>query len=449
MAKYLFTFLIVTYSLNCAVAQTFSTLSSGCNNKVNAIVGDGTNNLIYAGGEFQNAGGNIVHYVAKWNGTTWSAMDNGMDSYVRTLILFNGELYAGGDFIYAGGTESWMVAKWDGSQWDSLNTGVRGAGVYAFEVYNNELYAGGFFDTTLNFNQGKGIVKWNGTSWVSINGVFGSGVWGSPGFRVRTMKAFNGKLWVGGTFTTAGGVTVNNIAKWDGTTWTAIGSGTNGDVNALTVYNGNLYAAGNFTVADGVTVNHIAKISGNTFVALGTGINGAVNALSSYQNNLFASGTFTNSGGVATENISRWDGAWHYLTNTGIAGVDGSGYSLFPFNGNLYIGGLFSVAGTVIANSIVQWNMPPTGIETMDNAESKISVYPNPSSGKFQLKLAGDVPEKFQLLVTDIFGRIIYEEQIDNYRTDTEINIANCKSGMYFLKLINDNKVVSTKLIVE
>ena len=35
----------------------------------------------------------------------------------------------------------------------------------------------------------------------------------------------SGNLYAGGDFATAGGVTVNRIAKWDGTSWSASGLG--------------------------------------------------------------------------------------------------------------------------------------------------------------------------------------------------------------------------------
>ena len=50
-------------------------------------------------------------------------------------------------------------------------------------------------------------------------------------------------------FSAAGG---NFIARWDGSTWRALGSGTNSGVNALTVHNGELVAGGAFTTAGGV-----------------------------------------------------------------------------------------------------------------------------------------------------------------------------------------------------
>jgi hypothetical protein len=76
-------------------------------------------------------------------------------------------------------------------------------------------------------------------------------------------------VYAGGSFGNAGGVgaPVNNIAKWDvsASRWSALtyngNSGTNGQVNSLAFDSTNnvLYAGGNFTSAGGVTVNKIAK----------------------------------------------------------------------------------------------------------------------------------------------------------------------------------------------
>lgn len=54
-----------------------------------------------------------------------------------------------------------------------------------------------------------------------------------------------GNLYIGGGFKIAGRVMVNDIAKWDGANWSALGSGTNNDVCALaTDSSGNVYAGG-------------------------------------------------------------------------------------------------------------------------------------------------------------------------------------------------------------
>src|SRR5216683_1355736 len=91
-------------------------------------------------------------------------------------------------------------------------------------------------------------------------------------------------LYAGGEFTTAGGVAVNNIAKWEGRQWSALGGGTNMPVYALTVFDDGagpaLYAGGIFSGAGDVAATKIAKWNGTQWSALGTGIHGPyVNAL--------------------------------------------------------------------------------------------------------------------------------------------------------------------------
>ena len=84
----------------------------------------------------------------------------------------------------------------------------------------------------------------------------------------------SGNLYAGGCFTTAGGVSANRIAKWDGSSWSALGSGMNDSVYALAVdASGNLYAGGYFTTAGGVSANRIAKWNGSSWSALGSGMN--------------------------------------------------------------------------------------------------------------------------------------------------------------------------------
>jgi len=71
----------------------------------------------------------------------------------------------------------------------------------------------------------------------------------------------DGMLYAGGSFTTAGGVTVNRIAKWDGTAWSALGTGMDNDISCIAIASdGTLYAGGNFTTAGGVNLNDGAAL---------------------------------------------------------------------------------------------------------------------------------------------------------------------------------------------
>jgi hypothetical protein len=145
-----------------------------------------------------------------WNGTSWSPVGSGTNGFISTIVFDrNGDLYAGGSFSTAGGISASRVAKWNGSSWSALGSGTGGS-------WTNYVFA--------------------------------------------LAPTPNGDLFVGGYFTSAGGVTANNIAKWNGSAWSALGSGCSGYVRGLAVaQNGDLYATGSFITAGSVTVNRVAR----------------------------------------------------------------------------------------------------------------------------------------------------------------------------------------------
>src|SRR5438046_1901031 len=109
---------------------------------------------IYAGGTFTTAGGSAANYIAKWDGSSWSALSSGMNLYVSALAVSGTDLYVGGGFNTAGGKVSGSIAKWDGSSWSALGLGmgdssgdIFGPFVAALTVSGSDLYAGGNFTT--------------------------------------------------------------------------------------------------------------------------------------------------------------------------------------------------------------------------------------------------------------------------------------------------------------
>src|SRR4029453_8196205 len=104
--------------------------------------------------------------------------------------------------------------------------------------------------------------KWDGLSWSPLGGgVSGSlGVFSFP--IVEALAVFDdgggAALYAGGSFTTAGGIPAANIARWNGTTWSALGSGVEaaGAVRSLAAFDDGtgpaLYAGGHFSTAGGV-----------------------------------------------------------------------------------------------------------------------------------------------------------------------------------------------------
>lgn len=292
--------------------------------------------------------------------TGWAGGFNlpGMDENVyATVFAPDGSLFVGGQFTTAGDVVAKGIARWNGTTWHSLGSGIGDGGVpavYALAVgLDGSLYAGGRF-TSVGGIEVNHVARWDGTTWHPLS----TGM--SETSDVRSLAVGpDGSLYAGGAFTTAGGVTVNNIGRWDGTTWHSLGNGVNDFVLALTFgSDGSLYAGGQFTTAGGIEANHVARWDGTTWHPLGSGINeyGDVNALAvGSDGSVYAGGSFTTAGGVAVNNVARWDGTTWFALSSGIN--DGYVKALaMGSGGELFAAGSFAAAGDVAANNVACWD---------------------------------------------------------------------------------------------
>ncbi len=261
-----------------------------------------------------------------------------------------GNLFIGGVFTMAGDKAVNSVAKWDGSAWSALGSGVilngaRGI-VNALAASGTNLFVGGRFDTAgaVSVNH---IAKWDGRGWSAL----GSGV--DPMDQVLSLAVSGSILYVGGSLHAAGGITVHGVAKWDGTAWSALGTGVEGnEVLALAVVGTDLYAGGRFNAAGGVPSRHLARWDGVAWRSMGAGtaaspaLNDWVLALTAAGTNLYAGGRFGSFG--ANERIRRvakWDGSVWTPFGSGVGdpvwpGV-GEVNALAVSGKDVYVGGTF------------------------------------------------------------------------------------------------------------
>jgi len=329
------TFLVALFPNGIVQAGGGTWTSIGSTNyMVNALSAASTGTTLYAGGDFKTVSGVSASRVAKWDGTGWSRLGSGVNGRVRALILHRSTLYVAGDFTTAGnGVTVNHVAKWNGTSWGSMNGNGTNGDVYALAYSSGYLYVGGTFtrggSTGVN-NIGK--VAGDGTLWTTL----GAGLKGGPGVYALAFAPDGTTLYAGGKFTTADKVSANDIAKWNGSEWSALGTGMNGSVTALAVApDGTLYAGGAFTSAGGVPAAHVAKWNGKTWSALTSGMNGNVSALVvTNTGTLYAGGAFTTAGGASALYVAMWNGAWSAIGSTGSS----TNALLVDSNGNLYAG---------------------------------------------------------------------------------------------------------------
>ncbi len=165
----------------------------------------------------------------------------------------------------------------------------------------------------------------------------------------------NGYLFIGGTFTLAGGVANTiRIAYWNGASWVAMASGLNGRVRALTFHpNGNLYVGGGFTNSDGTNGDYVCIWNGTSFDALGgTELNNEVMTLKfDNHGNLYAGGIFGAAGEpggkIAVYKNMRWEGLTSIGANSTVSAIEIDSYN------NIYVGGAFTSIGGLTATNRV------------------------------------------------------------------------------------------------
>ncbi len=228
--------------------------------------------------------------------------------------------------------------------WTNLGSGLSNSGqALAFDRSGN-LYVGGEFTNAGGLAVNR-IAKWDGSTWTNLPGERAGG-------NIYEL-AFDSS----GNLYAAGG---NTIEKWNGSTWTNISAGMDYFVYALACDNsGNLYAGGSFSTVGGVAASCIAKWNGTTWSSLGGGMDYYVEALvCDSAGNLYAGGEFTNAGGVAASCIAKWDGTTWSNLGSGIHGGTGDSVKALAMDraGNLYAGGMFSTAGDVDAFAVAKWN---------------------------------------------------------------------------------------------
>jgi trimeric autotransporter adhesin len=132
-----------------------------------------------------------------------------------------------------------------------------------------------------------------------------------------TALAVNGTdLYVGGFFTTTGSLSANYTARWNPLNcWSALGNGLNNAVEALGVSGSTVFAGGIFTEACGnpacnsgnTTANRVAAWNGSSWSALGSGTNDDVPALVVNGSDQYVEGRFTTAGAKPSVQFARWN----------------------------------------------------------------------------------------------------------------------------------------------
>gem|GEM_PF-2467151 len=387
-------------------------MGTGTSNTVRVIVGSGS--AVYVGGDFTTVNGSTsVSKVALWNGTlsSWSAVgSNGPGSTVFALGVSGSSLYIGGVFTdVAGRYPADYLIRWDGSTfqawgvwlgtWDDQTYGPSVSAMAAGS--GSTIYVGGTFTDFAGIPECDYICLWNGSAWSGL----GSGLNGT----VSAITVSGSNVYVGGSFADAGGlVAADRLAKWSGSAWSAVGALAgpnpaidNGSVTAIAVSGTDVYVGGSFVNAAGNgAADRIANYNGTSWSAMGSGVSsGTIYSIVISGTDIYIGGSFLNAGGDGdADYIARCTSSGCGSLTSGYALLkNGYVYSMTMSGTRLYIGGSFgNVWSDSTRNNIAYWDTSnssfnslagPDGSYQFDN--SVVKVFVNTIGGIDNVYIAG------------------------------------------------------------
>jgi hypothetical protein len=341
--------------------------ASSLNGTVGALI-TGAPGVLYVGGNFINAGGKAnADRIASWNGSAWSALGPTLNGAVRAIAYHQGKVYAGGVFTDAGNnTNADFLAVWDGVSWAPFCNGGPGpsfgASVNALQIIGSTLYVGGAFQNGADIASADGLLACDLTTGASSS-PFDSEGDGTGNVYTLTADS-DGALYAGGTFSNlAGESAADFVAMMDGGGWHALGSGPNGAVagivRSLATNGTDIFIGTDASDIAGIAqADHVAKWNGSSFSAMGSNTGGAngwfpattfIYGMTTSDSLVFATGSFQNANAdPLADNVAYFDGnAWHPLGSSGAGNGPwiGDGLALATFRHQLYAGGGFTSAG--------------------------------------------------------------------------------------------------------
>jgi uncharacterized delta-60 repeat protein len=335
---------------------------------------------ILAGGDFNTIGGHSRHAIARLDSTTGAAdsfnpAPDAPNGFVEAIALEDdGKVLVGGGFFFIGGQSRNRIARLNSATGlaDSFDPNAD-AYVYSIAVQaDGKILAGGQF-TTLSPNGGAAVTR-NHLARLNQDGTVDPGFNPAPnGFDVGPITVQgDGKILLGGSFTSIGGQMRNRIARLDFVTGLADSFNPNvDDPNAsvrkiLVQSDGKVLAGGNFLSIGGQTRKALARLDAVTGLAdsFNANLNYSVNIVTDVygmavqaDGKILVGGTFDLAGGQSRKQIARLetDGRVDRSLKISISGGEVLATAV-QADGKTLIGGSFTTVFTTARNRIARLN---------------------------------------------------------------------------------------------
>lgn len=339
--------------------------------------------------------------ISSDTGKTWTTMNGVLPNHkVNCLAVIDTNLFAGTD-------GSGVFTSIDsGITWNAVNTGLSNLDVTSFAVIGNNLFAGAYGGVFLSTNFG--------ASWTSVS----TGL--NPSYSIRSLAAKGADLYAG---TNGQGIfkSINN-----GASWTLL--------NSFYVYSAAISMAVSGSNILAGSVSNGILLSEDDGLSWSPVYQGYIYSIAVKGNNVFA-GT---AGGVA---VSSDNGlSWSSINNQGLSNLNI--LSVTADSTNLYAGTAGYGTFFIPITQAIQ-----IGLNNLFQSKSILKIFPNPFCTQTVLQ-ADNYFKNASLTVYNSFGQAVKE--IKNiYGHTISLYRDNLPNGLYFIRLTQDKKIISTdKLII-
>jgi uncharacterized delta-60 repeat protein len=337
-----------------------------------AIQSDGK---VLVGGNFTTFTGSTQNFLIRLNSDgskdTSFNIGNGFNGTVwSTAIQSDGKILVGGQFTtFTGSTQNFLIRlNSDGSKDTSFNIG-RGFGNTVRSVAiksDGKILVGGQFTTFSGSTQNR-LLKCGSNYSLDTSFNIGSGFNGTVN---STKIQSDGKVLAGGGFTTFTGATQNYLIRLnsDGSKDTSfnIGTGFGNYVTSVAIQSdGKVLVGGGFTTFTGATQNYLIRLnsdgSKDTSFNIGTGFNNEVSSIEIQSDGkVLAGGNFTTFTGSTQRKLIRLnsDGSkdTSFDIGTGFSGLDTVNSIAIQSDGKVLAGGLFTTYQGSTQNYLIRLN---------------------------------------------------------------------------------------------
>jgi hypothetical protein len=305
------------------------------------------NGDLVAGGNFDRIGTLVVNGLARWDGTAWSAFGtglfkaNGLAGAWAMDAAPNGDLVVAGVFDSVAGVAAANVARWSGTSWSALGNGVSGMPACVRALPGGAIVLAGNLAPAPGLNAPSAL--WNGANWQLLG-------FGSPGVMMTIEPLPGGGFLGGGNFEDVAGQYGRGLARWNTASWHPVASGTVGTARCvLNLRDGGTFVGGDLARIDGIASPGAARHDGSGWNAMPAI---AVHAAAEMADGSLFAVVQTSPATSASVDVCRWDG----LGWTALPGTDSVLTLLAEPGGTLLIGGYFGFVGGNAIRGIARWN---------------------------------------------------------------------------------------------